>query len=712
MKTEITEIQIGGIDERALAAAGGGDVRNMRLDDAGRWRTSYGNGCALTKAGDTPIAETLSWARVDSVTTWGQHGNRRRWIVFEAVTYDGEGVVNTGDATLMCATPGVPATPTTIASRSQTRTGSWLFPVGEWLWIVNGVDRPIRWDGHRTEVIGFSSPPAAPRVRTVLDGLVVPRDPMPPVALGTKLYDDARARGVGPSVINPGGTGSANERFQFWRFGYQVAYVNDLGQEGPRSAITWAVGYNSATDYSDPEVSRTLVVVDLDDAPPEVCGVRLYRTSNLAPVEDAPIWESYSPWDPALRNLRNLEWQSAAPVHLLAELAGGVGLSYVDGAPDAELGPPPPMTGLVPSRVHLGAYFAGRVYLCDDDGVVWLSEVARPEQFGGLRFELGQRATAILAAGGLLFVWTSTRTYMVRPTAAEPVLEQVSSTYGCVGPRACADVPGLGVVFLDVSGPRVLARPGELFGGAVVVGPLDGPPGERSRIARTWGTARSADLERAVVAVHVPDREVWIYAEAEALGVQVHLVYHYDVGRWTRRDGMRITSAASLLDDRRLLIYGSGTQDLGVRVVCAGYDEDEAGDQVVGRVETSALLGPDFRMTTPLEIVVQHEASNRAVVVELLRDAAESWEEVGTLGESSDALAGYFVRPGFGTATWTVDEAWTSYPEVLERVSVDAWAAHMVRVAIEGEQLALTRIGVGVGASAADGKLAPLRGGG
>jgi hypothetical protein len=154
---------------------------------------------------------------------------------------------------------------------------------------------------------------------------------------------------------------------------------------------------------------------------------------------------------------------------------------------------------------------------------------------------------------------------------------------GNSAPNALVELPGLGLFFLSDEGPYLLEGALENTGTPTQVIFLG------REIRETWEERVNAgQLMSAQAVLNHRDRELWVQVPADGdwrpcLG----LVYHYERGTWSFRDGYPINAIVETGDHRRLLVFGSwdiGTPFKGLYVISPGFSTlGEGGTPVTAR---------------------------------------------------------------------------------------------------------------------------------
>lgn len=503
MEGERKQFRLTGMDDRPIVEPGYGErVVNLTCDSQGAWRNCNEWWWIHNNANSAPTywQNTVAW---QSLFWWGQRGAARQWMIWERA-------VSTTQTNLEVFDGLDPATGVLVLNTTRTRVtapdpGSMYVPIGGWLYIINGYDQAVRWNGRGPD---YGS-------ELVQVGFVT----KPPPLVATKGVTDVVSSGH-LGVL--GGTGMAfgvGVTAEF-RYGYAMTYLNDVGAESPPSEVVFVSGTNATAEYLN-------VKLQWGTPPPNVRACRLYRTSNIAAAGPLAVYEGVR-W--SLYHLRDIPVASQQ--------------TYLDGCRDALLGHEldSATTGLFPIGTRYAAHFKGTLFLAGAPSYpdrVFYSAPGLIEQFPAANtFDVGGATGAevmgLHATRNGLAVFTRRGVYLIK---GDPMngfyVETVSSEVGCIAPGAIASVPGErpAVMFFDVEGPYLLI-PGEASPSSLTF------IGERIR--GFWNLeVNHAGMMGARVARNRRDEEIVFVVPTNGIPVltrQMGLVYHYLHGYWSLRD--------------------------------------------------------------------------------------------------------------------------------------------------------------------------------
>lgn len=560
MNGERTTFKLQGMNDGPNPEPGWAErIVNLTCDADGVWRNCTDWWWIFTNC-DTPPTHYSTTVAFQSMYWWGQRGTARQWLVFEravsATQVNLEVFDGVGRGLLTLATDRVRvATPD---------PGSTYIPIGGWLYIINGYDKPVRWNGRgpdygmELEQVGFTANPPPPNVKVG--------------AVTTDGLGDMAAL-TGEAAANPhyaNTTGYLTGLDPDWRYGYAITYLNAAGAESPPSEVSFAA--DPGITASGSTWARTAIVT-WNTPPANIKAIRLYRTTNLATAPSTAEGVRYS-----LYHVRDIPAAATA--------------SYIDALPDAMLGHQLdlPNVGLFPRGAKHAAYFKGTLFLAGAPSYpdrVFYSAPGMVEQFPPANtFDLVMPSAEIMglhATQNALVVFTRRGVHLIRGSPTDGFfLHTISSEVGCIAPGAVADVPGErpGVLFFDVEGPYLL-QPGE-----------DGPSALTfigHGIRAFWSCeVNTLAMAGARCARHRRDQELLFIVPTNGVPAsqQMGLVYHYIHGYWSLRNfhstalfhsvlGARIDALCEIDDARGLVAVGSDDVYIsGPRHVIADTDDE------------------------------------------------------------------------------------------------------------------------------------------
>ena len=611
-----------GMDDSYVPRQNGAErIVNMRRGLDGAWRRAGGFAEALPLAQTTEPIFSMAW--------FAQHQGGRQWLVWEEKASASETL------TLKYADFAGKTATTLQADRTLVpgpQAGTTYVEHANWLYMLNGYDEPVRWNGRELLRVGFSVLPPAPTVQFAgYDQADAAYSP---------IFDNYDANGFQRGVGEPEAK---------YVYGYALVWVNDLGQRSPPGPIAWYRGKNPDTTSSLRQGLESLAV-SWDSAPEHVRGVILLRTENSFGLT-------------ALG-------QQGVTMYEHSSYGHGAEWTVVDDKQDAELGAEynPDSTGLWPLSVRYASMFKGTMFVAGSaeyPSRVWFSAPGFPEQMPAINYlQLGDSTTGpitgIRTTKNSLVVFKRRGIYLVKGNPADGFYsETLTEDTGCAAPRSLFEVPNLGTMFCSDSGFEVLVGALENTGTPTRVMHMT------EGIANVWRQeVNKAALEAIRCVPSARDREVWYMVPSNGDDrPQLGLVFHWDLQQWSTREGYPFSCGVETRDHRAVRYFGTHSAALpGVQVYSPAYD-------INGVAVTSTYRSAWLQMgkRTMVKHVVLH-ALNVARPISLEwhvdRDVAY-WNASPDQGVS--AIDRERVRDTWGTAILG-EASWQPYVPVMLRV--------------------------------------------
>ncbi len=544
LKLEVARLD--GVDELLPQADGSATkVENFTVDPAtGGWDNRIGYEKFFPN--DVLYAPFTNEKRIHSLYVWSTHNGARTYYLYESENIASARcdlsylVGNTGSGGGIVDIDRFRRIPTLNEPVTDYE------PFGRYLIIVNGHDKPLKFDGEKenNEVrpLGWDTVPA------------------PPTPWGTDKSDSggggstqnfiiqAEVAGkqsvpVGFSQIIGLGYTEDNEKNAYrWR----VSWVSESGSESPLSAESGTMTWDTETGGSTAEYDNKRQAIYLDDlpiGPPGTVARRIYRTKNLG---------------------KGAADDSVASYYFVAEIKNNSDESFVDYVPDQFLITLAPSTSDSVTFPAPGARFAATFKNClfldggqADPTRVYYSNPLNPDSFSASDyFDVGVRdggdITGLFAYYNSLILFRESSIELVRGDPANgfnvvPFIQGI----GCRAINSVSAVPGVGIMFLGNDGVY------RIFGG------LDGGSQVQiekmtTNLVKTEKRFNPALLARASATYSPKWREWHCYMpvdgeEKPSFG----LVYHVDKKTWSTRTGFPVGCICA--DQNGELIFGHNT---------------------------------------------------------------------------------------------------------------------------------------------------------
>ena len=608
---------------------------------------------------------------IESIHWFVQHTGARRWLIY--IDGNGQLIAYNPSTAARAASPGdvcylrdgTAITRTVIPTPWQrSQSACW----GDQFYMVNGVDRPLVFNGYYWDYAGWNSAPGAPTAVTMNHPHASDSGGLPGTGVGMNIPNT----GLGP--MDESTTDAANYKCSYK---YRIAYINDRGAVSPWSeASETAYFINLGDPTSSPGHAPHFVRVSWSPGPASTVAVIVARTQNL--------------YDSSNTLIVGRDQQ----FYTLGTVQDNATCTFMDSTPDGLLG------GLVdttaantyPSGARLIKSFKGRMYVAGTDNAsIYYSNRNQPETFGiGNRLPVGGDTlgpvTGMYATRNTLVVFKARKTYLVEDDGVnEPVILPLDGTIGCVAPNTIQEIPSVGIFFLSEGGIGLLigtlqneGAHTEILNAAVEL------PNEFRNINRSA-------IINACSAVYHRDKEYWL--AIPTLGAPNNrqtLVYHYEQRMWTMRPYYPIASMLETPDTNGDLLFASyastpesspdGVAHKGIFVYTRGA-VDKDGTTITPVYETNQIgIGQQFRAFRPHNILVNNIGhGNNALNINI----ATNFSLTNWMAKAIPVTQQYPMElaPVYGTAVYDKDAVWQEWHPITVRADLDKPTAGPVLVA-------------------------------
>ena len=678
-----------GIDQRwQPAPAAAATVRDMYWTawggwaDSGGWkRIISGENTDPDLTGSNPFA---GLGEILSLHWFAQHNGARQFTLYETVTGGRLYVFNgstarsgsPGDIVTFADLTNVNGRYTPTGPSARTQSVSW----GDRLYLINGYDQPLCLDGTKAEVAGFDAIPGAPQAtylqynRTNYFDRAAIANGYSTGGFGLSLapaahYFTLDGFGLGPlgeapdsdvGKVRVEGTDAGIVRRKCG-YRYLVTFLNERGQESTASAPSNLVIFENG------DTGRCFVWVSIPTGGDHVVARRVYRTRNMMD---------------STGNLTSLGY--GEQFYFLKEIQDNVCIGFEDGVPD---------TGLADlfDELDFGLWPAGAKYLAVFKNTMFLAgqnatelrysapgypEVYPPDNVIPIGTAASGDFAGFYATKNALVVLKHYGIYLVKGDPASGFhAETLTEDTGCAAPNSLREVPGLGVVFLSDGDVWLLEGALENTGTPTGVRRISAPiPDHMDRLNRSA-------LLNACGEVYTRDREYWL--AVPTLGTTSNnrvLVYHYDIGEWSYRDGFPIACMRVSKDHRGYLFFGSNdtaAANVGLHAYSRGFI-NKNGTAVASLYETAHLdFGSVYHSVQPVSVnawVVGYGNNDATLNVRVNR---ERDERLAT-DKTADQQDPNDTYPVYNTAVWDTDR-WSVHRPVVVRFDIAVQSRGPVR---------------------------------
>ncbi len=425
------------------------------------------------------------------------------------------------------------------------------------LYLCNGYDPVICFDGYKTSEAGYSVPPSPPHA-TAAD----PRMTNPDCDTINKGSHDFGVGEIGLGLLDENDPAS-DETFFVGTFSYRVSFVNERGQESPISAVSDMVLVRTR-HFASSDVVRGFVHLQLPIGPPGTVARRLYRTKNNI----ALTFEG--------DNEFNID-PSQAVFFFHSEIQDNMSTTFDDCSPDFMLGSQLSTSdyGAIPSGVKYMASFKNTMFYAGmTANQLRFSRPLFPEITPlANTIEIGASShgpiTGMYATKNALVVFKTRAIYLIKgDTSSGFYAQTLTEDSGCVAPGSIREIPGVGLVYLGLDGVNVLDGALENTGTQTRVSNISAP------IQKYIDDINFSAALNVRSIVHHKDKEFWLCIPR--IGQQENdmiLVFHYDIGAWSIRPDFPVKCVVETADHRGYVYFGltSVYTEAGLKVYSRGY---------------------------------------------------------------------------------------------------------------------------------------------
>jgi hypothetical protein len=434
------------------------NIEDMTWSEQDSWRTSQGyrrivgpffSGADTQQADPTLNVEaydTLGYP--NSIHWFSQHGTALQYIVYE----DDEGILQYFNGS---KSPEEPRTKIQNVNGDVEVRRSLNLDVsntsysmyGPNLFITNGQDATVVFDGRKISKAGYDDAPGTPHAFTQ-----------------SKLESEGIIKGVGYE--------NSNNKYR-----YAVTFVNERGQESEMSR-SQIIEFNttepskvaSLAPASD-QFYKISICVSIPKGPPGTVARRLYRTQNMVSFSATSSLTTGAHSSAASTTSTQNQINALREVaygfeyYTVATIPDNICTLFVDTISDLELGAffEPNDFGPFPINSHMIAVFKNTMFVADDyTNQVRFSRPLFPEMFPtNNKFDFSDNQTSLItglyATRDALVVFKPRGIYVIRGNPQSGFFAQTLSTdVGCQATQSIKEVPGVGLIFMSASGFYVL----------------------------------------------------------------------------------------------------------------------------------------------------------------------------------------------------------------------------------------------------------------
>jgi hypothetical protein len=588
-----------GLDERwnPPRSEGGGltaaVATDLWFDPRGGWQSAGGykrviRGPEVQEAPGTYLNPFRNSGAIESIHWFSQHNGARRWLIY----IDGGGNLYQFNPSTAARTGSPGDAATDRAGNTLTRsvvTSPWQRNQsacwGDQFYLVNGIDRPVTFNGYVWDYAGWSGPAGTPTATTMSH----------PHAVDSGSTDAIKIPNIG---LGP--TSETGDQDYPYARRYRVSYVNDRGAESPLSEpseIIYFENIGGTTQSCGAHFAK--VSVPIGDA--SCVARRVYATQSLYDSSGFLITGRDTQF------YFHSEIQDNCTATVMDSLADGFLGSLVD----------PTQFGAWPMGAKYIASFKGRMYATGTgNSSVFYSKRGNPEVWPvNNEIDVGDAnlgpTTAIYATRNVLVVAKARGLYLIEDDGVnEPVARTLTREAGWSAQNTVREIPGIGLMGLSDDGITLLK--GTLQNEGVETQTFNAAVG----LPDTFARLNRAAILNACAAVYHRDKEYWLVVPT--LGHPTNnlvLVFHYEIREWTTRPYYPISSILETPDPAGNLIFSSyaasagispdGVAHLGIFVYTRGA-ADKDGTAITPVYQTNQIsIASAYRTFRPLHVLVR-----------------------------------------------------------------------------------------------------------
>ena len=658
-----------GIDERwDVAPHSATYIQNMTWTNQDSWHTSKGYD-RITY--DYPVEGTPTnyWNTVQeplSLYWFSQHGNALQYLIYEdkagSLRYINGSTSPTLPSRVVQFVDGsdVGSSSYLRSCAGQTISNTTYAMFGRHLYLFNGSDLPIVFDGKKASRVGYSQAPG-----------------IPTVTVAAKLQVREKVNGV------PYGVGYENSRNQYK---YVVTFVNERGQESPFSEPSEKLSYD-VKDIGDwkqqidagggtPVYAQLVAgqykqqpIVTIPVGPAGTVARRIYRTQNMISFFSEGTTSAGVGSPVFTEQFREAEYGSE--FYFVDEVQDNICTRYVDTLSDLDLGSKSDKKDLgpFPSGISLAAVYKNTMFVANGNtSDLRYSRPLHPEVFPILNnFPLSDTQTSLITGlypmRDALIVFKSRGTYIL---IGDPqngfFVETLSTDIGCIAPQTIRNVPGVGLMFLSLSGIYMLGTQSQSTGTPYGFVKLSTSIDETfKRINKAYAKSFRANL-------YHNDREYWISVALDGSQKPNHILkYSYEIGAWSLYKDVDCTGLAETQDHRGYMFIAVGTstnpgfpQSKGIMVYGSSNDKSGYGTPESIYETSNISLAGLYDYFAPETILPRVIGYGHSIAIDIITNRSPT-----VVSATGDALTRRLVEdqdfPSYGNSSFDSSEYYQTH---------------------------------------------------
>jgi len=499
------------------------------------------------------------------------------------------------------------------------------------VYMVNGYDEPLVYDGRLVSRAGFSEVPSQPEV------VLVDNDS------GNDPYNTNNGYGLGH--VNTEAT-----------YSYRVSFLNERGQESPMSDSAFI-------EFNNDSSKRTLVTLKLPLGPSGTVARRVYRTQNQRDIG-------------GLR--RDIVF--GKEFYLLEEIQDNITTIFTDFKADIDLGSlnSQDRYGLWSSRFNRIATFKNTMFIANTfESRIRFSEPRQPEEIPiDNEINIGDsnagEIVAMYSTKNALIVFKSRGIYLVKGNPTNGFFAQtLTKDVGCIASKSIREIPNLGLIFLAQEGFYMLKGALENTGTITEIVRLGQPIEDIFSIINTSSSKNCRSV------LNHRDKEYWLVAPTQSNTTpSVLFKFHYEIGDWSISKNFEVNDITVSEDHRNYVYIASSnttTAYKGLYVYSRGYTNKA--DYVVQPLYTTTHISAQsvyehFDVVRINPLIIGYGDNDLTMNFRTNRDLSTAYTSMLTRDqarplEDKDA-------PRYGTATWDGTSLWWDLKPIPLRFDISS----------------------------------------
>ena len=536
------------------------ELVNWKTDDiTGGWSSKLGYEMYFTYRNDWVPFQSM--AKVDSLFYFNRHQGAQDSILFEAggVLYH---LFEHG------ATPTKQALVSDRTIPGAVEQSTQYLPFGQFVCIVNGYDKPIKYRAWPIIHHSASSHPFKPEIYP-LGFHRVPGTPVVWEVIVDPTQTSNNLNGISVWFTNNElGLGIATDAKKN-KYRYRVSYINNAGSESPLSSPSNIVEWTTAaTEY------KYALAVEIPLGDNDIVARRIYRTKNFS--DDAG--------------------NSGDIYYYVNDIPNNFEGLYIDSTPDLALGSVAPDNSDSVLFPATDCRFTGIYKDClfidggkSNDTVIYYSNPTKPDQYQALNFiTVGNRQgggiTGFFGYFGYMLVFRENSIDVIQGDFPNFVATPFQQHIGTRAIDTVTMVPGLGVVFLTVDGVYAV-------GGNLEYSDTTNVKKISHGIQETISRMNVTNIAQATAVYSEKHREWHCYFCVDGSSINnIGIIFHTDKQVWSVREGFPVNNivknpdgdlifgrngGAASNDDPAGLFVISKRRSLGQKIVSENIVDDD-----------------------------------------------------------------------------------------------------------------------------------------